>query len=772
MIDFSETVSPVIYRLGWVLVHFVWQGAAVAFLLGVGLWQCGRGRATARYGMAVGAMVVMIGGAVVTFFVMTGAEQGGRVVSVSPPREAGSLPAFFVAPSPDRQIAPTPHSADLPIGSLPDGRGSDAVSFAERLRPVLPVFVGGWLLGVVVLAVYHFGGFVAVERLKRIRTSLPTAAAEAMVKELARRMGVGKGVRLLGSAVVGVPMVAGYFRPVVLVPVSVLSGLSMQELEAILAHELAHIRRHDYVVNLVQAMVETVLFYHPAVWWVSRQIRREREHCCDDVAAAVCGDRVVYVQALASLEELRPWASTPVLAVGATGSPVVERVRRLLNVPGNRSSLRTRSALAAALIVTLISVLLPLACAQQRRNATIAEPAATSQPSSQPSVMVIPPDSGRIVLFVNAGELCMQYGDQTIKAKTLSFQLSPPHQDKSFICDIEQGGRPRLCEAGGRWLSIGDRIEIDSSTGRFGASGGIWPRLENMASAAAATKPGVKPEPQVGKIQIDYKTQLITLENALTAAKEELAAAKAKKLPADAIDALQIESILMRGELSQWANFAESQAPIDEHLRDVSFKAEDSQFSAGDEIRITAIRGTSEKLGPGNTYLISGTYRLESQDRATLEVYVTSDATSLIPNHHDPYDSRQTIWIDKGRGTFTVLLPFMSKGRPHVSFYPSNRGSSFGGVYFCSVKPLAEVQILVSPTEVSYQGKVVTWEALGKVLEAVPERGNTFLAMKFTTDQMTLKRYHEAMYQASQLAERLGFKYVSDTGVERAEGGK
>ena len=90
-------------------------------------------------------------------------------------------------------------------------------------------------------------------------------------------------------------------KPVVLLPAAALSGLSPEQLQAILAHELAHVRRHDYLVNLLQSMVETLLFYHPAMWWVSAQVRAEREHCCDDLAVDVCGDRLVYVTALAEL---------------------------------------------------------------------------------------------------------------------------------------------------------------------------------------------------------------------------------------------------------------------------------------------------------------------------------------------------------------------------------------------------------------------------------------------------------------------------------------
>src|SRR5687768_2508429 len=122
-------------------------------------------------------------------------------------------------------------------------------------------------------------------------------------------------------------------RPVILLPASALTGLTTSQLELILAHELAHVRRFDYLVNLLQTIVETLLFYHPAVWWVSGRIRLEREHCCDDAAVAACGDVLSYARALTELEGLR--GAMPALAMAATGGSLTERVRRLVDAPAH-----------------------------------------------------------------------------------------------------------------------------------------------------------------------------------------------------------------------------------------------------------------------------------------------------------------------------------------------------------------------------------------------------------------------------------------------------
>ena len=172
---------------------------------------------------------------------------------------------------------------------------------------------------------------------------------QALARDLGGRLGIGRAVALLESTAVSVPMVVGWLQPVVLVPASVLTGLPPSQLAAVLAHELAHVRRHDYLVNLLQTAVETLLFYHPAVWWVSAQVRRERENCCDDLAVAVCGDRLGYARALANLEGLRAPASPLVLA--ASGGSLVERIRRLVGAPVHRPR---QSWMAGVLALSLL----------------------------------------------------------------------------------------------------------------------------------------------------------------------------------------------------------------------------------------------------------------------------------------------------------------------------------------------------------------------------------------------------------------------------------
>ena len=196
---------------------------------------------------------------------------------------------------------------------------------------------------------------IGVERLKRATREVDEAVSFRL-RVLAQRLGVGRTVHVFASEVVRVPTVVGWLRPVILLPVSVITGLPAAHLDAVLAHELAHVRRHDYLVNALQAIVETLLFYHPAVWWCSRQIRIEREHCCDDLVVEACGDRVGYARALAQLEELR--GLEPMLSLNATGGRLIARVRRVLGHPPVAERGSTAWILVAALTLVAAAMIL------------------------------------------------------------------------------------------------------------------------------------------------------------------------------------------------------------------------------------------------------------------------------------------------------------------------------------------------------------------------------------------------------------------------------
>jgi len=228
----------------------------------------------------------------------------------------------------------TVRRAEAPIVTA---SASQAVERPQPYPDRLNWLVELWFVGVALFSLRATGGFFLIERLRRRGIRPVSSELLEMCQSLQRRLGIGRAVRFCATQLVPAPAVIGLFRPIVLLPVTALTGLSEAQLEAVIAHELAHIRRFDSFVNLFQVAAETLLFYHPAVWWFSRRIRVERENCCDDEAIRACGDAVGYARALTLLEERR---SAPLLATGISTTPLAARVLRLLGLEEMRGGLR------------------------------------------------------------------------------------------------------------------------------------------------------------------------------------------------------------------------------------------------------------------------------------------------------------------------------------------------------------------------------------------------------------------------------------------------
>lgn len=310
-------MNPLIECLGWTLVHFLWQGVAIALLLAVALRLLRHGPPNHRYLAGCVALFLMASAPAITCYFIAPRLEPSPLPTVEP--------LSFSPESVDtttRETSPGPKA--IFTGKLVVSRPN----FSQRLEMILPWLVVGWFIGVLALSCRLLAGWLQIRRMRRMAIETLAEPWHQKLAELAQRMGIDRPLRLFQSALVEVPAVIGWLRPVILLPASCLAGLSPAQLESILAHELAHIRRHDYLVNLLQSVVETLLFYHPAVWWVSRQIREEREHCCDDIAVKICGDPVAYARALATLEEMRPASAQLVLA--ANGAPLLQRIQRLL----------------------------------------------------------------------------------------------------------------------------------------------------------------------------------------------------------------------------------------------------------------------------------------------------------------------------------------------------------------------------------------------------------------------------------------------------------
>src|SRR6185503_17877995 len=310
--NYSEFLfrQPFTMALGWALVHFLWQGAVIALLLGLANFVFRRASANLRYVFACVAMLLMLAASITTLVWLGVSPQAGS---------AGPFGAFDSTLRPSGISGATPTT--LPVGA-------PVLKFEQWLDQHLAALVWFWLAGVTLLSLRTAGGWIVAQRLKRIRAYPAAAMWQQRLVNLSAHLNIRRMVTLRESALARTPTVIGWLRPVILLPTSALAGLTPEMMEAVLAHELAHIRRHDYLLNMLQTAVETLLFYHPAVWWVGARIRQERENCCDDLAVNACGNAITYARALTELEELR--GGYPQLALAATGGSLLSRVRRLL----------------------------------------------------------------------------------------------------------------------------------------------------------------------------------------------------------------------------------------------------------------------------------------------------------------------------------------------------------------------------------------------------------------------------------------------------------
>ena len=306
--------QPWVERLGMTLLHFLWQGLFIAILYAAARRTLAHTSSPqTQYLLACGALAAMMAAPLVTWELIrpsdARAEAMYRIRSAPP---AASTTGIATA-----------------ITTLPDS--VRATVSGVQPEQFLSWVVIVWLAGAVVFWIRLAGGCVVTARMRSMLVRRAPPEWQERFRKLGAQISISHPVRLLVSGLVQVPTVVGWLRPIVLVPVGALGGLPAEHLEALLLHELAHIRRHDYPINLLQSVVESLLFYHPAVWWVSGHIRSERELCCDDLAVSIGGDALTYARALAQLESYRPAHFGAAMA--ANGGTLANRIARLLGQP-------------------------------------------------------------------------------------------------------------------------------------------------------------------------------------------------------------------------------------------------------------------------------------------------------------------------------------------------------------------------------------------------------------------------------------------------------
>jgi beta-lactamase regulating signal transducer with metallopeptidase domain len=363
--------------IAWTLIHFCWQAGAIALLYRVVSFALARNSSQVRYVLSMASLVLMAAGALATF--------AWEIQSSRPSLRQSQ--ALHQAAAEIRTVALEAVGPANGSGGMAGAQTGGETASANLLRWI----DGLWVLGVVVLSVRSIGGWWVIERLRATAIEEAPQAVRASFERIAATLGLRREVLLRVSSAVAGPITIGALRAMVLLPVSAVTLLGPDELEMVLAHELAHVRRADFLCNLLQTLVETLFFFHPAVWWMGKRIRHERELCCDDLALKICPNPVTYATALFRLEEqrVRQWRLAMALDGHQSNQTLRMRIARILGEPaaqvGGRSiqpfSLIVAGiALAVSLLATppVVASFAPAHVARVQRAAleSIAKPSA------------------------------------------------------------------------------------------------------------------------------------------------------------------------------------------------------------------------------------------------------------------------------------------------------------------------------------------------------------------------------------------------------------
>ncbi|WP_263353208.1 M56 family metallopeptidase [Acidicapsa acidisoli] len=385
--------------LGWTLLHFCWQGAIVALMFACADRMTLRASSGIRYALALGALALMPATVMTTFAIemrdmapSRAVENGGQAMQVTfmPPLQPSinhSSPVTLV------------DGAQSPEGWL--------ASHTRLLLPWIPWIDGIWMLGILLLAVRAAGGWWHLEKLRRTACGVVPDDVKASLLHVCKRVNVGSEIILRVSDRVISPMVMGVWQSTVILPVSAILHLSREELEAVLAHELGHIRRWDYACNLLQTALETLLFFHPAVWWISGIVRDRREVCCDEIAVKSCSDPVVYAQTLLRLEEEKARGLELAVAFKGRGGVLLGRIEKVLGGVEPMEHRITGGVRLAAVSVVMFGLLF---------GPKIREAIAASQPTPD-RIVAIKPAASSIIVDPNF-DPTMQQGASADKFQT------------------------------------------------------------------------------------------------------------------------------------------------------------------------------------------------------------------------------------------------------------------------------------------------------------------------------------------------------------------
>jgi beta-lactamase regulating signal transducer with metallopeptidase domain len=346
MIVLNLIPEGIIQILGKVLLHSIWELGLAAFILWIVLALLKNHSARLKYNFSLGILFISLLGLAYTFILVSREGRGFDDIRLNGTSAKEVTFDLSSDRNPDKKIFGTRAMVENHIQSF--------FQLYERNTNLI-VFI--WLTGIFLFSLRTTGGLVFISRLKNRGTTVLSNKWMNRFVDLSGKIKIHRKIKILVSTRVKTPVVIGFIKPIILVPISIITHLPVEQVDAIIAHELAHIKRNDYLINLFQTFFEIIFFYHPCVWWISNVIRKERENCCDDIAVSICGGLSIYINALKNLEEMK--TKKVLYAAAFTGKKfhLYERMKRLVSHPKNRNVSGRITSVILVFAVALIIIL-------------------------------------------------------------------------------------------------------------------------------------------------------------------------------------------------------------------------------------------------------------------------------------------------------------------------------------------------------------------------------------------------------------------------------
>jgi len=737
---------------GWTMLHYLWLGALAGLAAGVCRAVLRSAPANVRYVVALASLatlavlpvgiavwvsanpqvadrpwraMLMAESSVVALPVQIApparGSAGGRIDATQEydpmetaaandaPPSVGPIAATRV----DASISPKPQSNPRPSRGL-TGVVADAAEYVPWI----------WLVGTPLTFLLLATGIVGAERLRRASRMIDDGPIAEACARIAQSLRIGGRVTVAACERIAAPVLVGIVRPMILLPPAALTGWSPDEIEMVLLHELAHVRRWDNLVNLAQRLVESLLFFHPAVWLVSSWVRREREACCDAVVVGRTNRPHAYAEMLVALAAQMPRSVLfhPAAASAMAAGPLRGRIRRILKLEDDPMLISSKSLAVflsgLLLAATLVVLNLPARGQAEETTTEVTEKNSVDQRGDdlseveyvkslftageqnplQTRYYKAPPSLKRTLSVAFEGLMRDPFGPK-VKFESRwhgdrsAFEITAPKNAHEaffsvFVPQAVAAESKRTAASasdvdGFAEESTPEAAESNGVAGtrRYGMGGNLPIEVSDEEGQRIVSE--LLKDPAVQRASINRTPD--GMQSLFVSIKEPAGKKAFLSWNTNSEGKLgcSIGFIETPGATSPAASMARQDVHDrfpsleDQKFIKVPFVQGATSFKGGNSITILEVRGTAKTFKPGNIYWIKGTYTLRSHDRAMLAAYTTAmDAA----HGTSPSLTVQSTNVDRGEGTFTLFLPMLYRGWPHVSFYAD--GESFGEVYF------------------------------------------------------------------------------------------